>query len=98
MSIKQSFGVALKQARLAKKLTQEDFGVVSSRTYVSTIERGMKSVTIEKLEEFSHVLNIHPLTLLSLAYLQGDTFKTEELLTLIRSELVSVSITTLNDI
>lgn len=96
MNIKVAFGMALKKARNAKNLTQEDFGIVSSRTYVSTIERGIKSITLDKLEEFSQVLNIHPLTLLTLAYLQDYPLKNEELLNLIKSELASVSITSLN--
>jgi transcriptional regulator with XRE-family HTH domain len=88
MNIKVAFGLALKSARKVKNLTQEDFGVVSSRTYVSTVERGMKSITIDKLEDFSNVLNVHPLTLLSLAYIQNDEVKLDELLNLINSELV----------
>lgn len=87
MDIKVAFGLALKKARDAKNLTQEDFGIVSSRTYVSTVERGLKSITIDKLEDFSHVLNVHPLTLLSLAYILNDEVKPDDLLKLILSEL-----------
>lgn len=87
MDIKVAFGLALKKARDAKNLTQEDFGIVSSRTYVSTVERGLKSITIDKLEDFSNVLNMHPLTLLSLAYILNDEVKPDELLKLILSEL-----------
>ena len=40
MDIKDAFAIALKQARTANKLTQEDFSDISSRTYVSSLEYG----------------------------------------------------------
>lgn len=70
MDFKRAFGIAFKEARMAKKLTQEDFGLVSSRTYISTIERGLKSVTLDKLNELSTVMNIHPMTLIGMACLK----------------------------
>ena len=68
MEIKQAFGKALQVCRKHKGLTQEDFSEVSSRTYLSTLERGLKSPTLEKIDEIARVLEIHPLTLLVTAY------------------------------
>lgn len=65
------FSRALKRARSATGRTQEDFDVVSSRTYVSTLERGGKSPTLQKVDSLAQVLGIHPLTLLTLAYVDG---------------------------
>lgn len=62
---------ALRAARKARGLTQEDFSGVSSRTYMSSLERGLKSPTFEKLTALSEALGIHPLTLLTLAFMQG---------------------------
>jgi transcriptional regulator with XRE-family HTH domain len=69
MEIKEAFASALKQARKARGLTQEDFSEVSSRTYISTLERGIKSPTIEKIDVLAQTLGIHPLTLLTLTYM-----------------------------
>lgn len=69
MSLTKSFGKALKKARVAKKLTQEDFSDVSSRTYMSSLERGIKSPTIEKLDSLAKQMKFHPVTLLTLTYL-----------------------------
>lgn len=80
MDFKKAFGIAFKEARVAKKLTQEDFGLVSSRTYISTIERGLKAVTLEKLNELSTVLNMHPMTLIGMAYLKMDANLTADAL------------------
>lgn len=67
---------ALKAARAARGLTQEDFGEVSSRTYLSTLERGIQSPTLAKIEQLAHTLEIHPLTLLAMAY--ADSVRPED--------------------
>ncbi|MEW8508862.1 MAG: helix-turn-helix transcriptional regulator [Candidatus Thiodiazotropha sp.] len=68
MKINPAFGKALRRFRNAQGLSQEAFGLVSSRTYLSTLERGLKSPTLDKIEALASVLKIHPLTLLTLAY------------------------------
>jgi transcriptional regulator with XRE-family HTH domain len=91
MNIKVAFGLALKKARNSKNLTQEDFGLVSSRTYVSTVERGLKSITLDKLEEISSVIGVQPLTLLSLAYMEKhENFDLDDLLLQIKTEVLSL--------
>lgn len=59
---------ALRLARQKKGLTQEDFAVLSSRTYISSLERDLKSPTLQKVDQLAEVLGLHPLTLLTLAY------------------------------
>lgn len=74
--------------RKAKGITQEDFGVVSSRTYVSSVERGLKGPTLAKIDELANVLGVHPLTLLTLAYVPDQTFTgTQKLLGVVNSQL-----------
>ena len=75
MDSRQAFGKALQQIRKTRGLTQEDFSEVSSRTYLSTLERGLKSPTLEKVEMLSEAMDVHPLTLLTLTYLQGQSSK-----------------------
>jgi transcriptional regulator with XRE-family HTH domain len=67
-SPKNSFPIALKTIRKARGLSQEAFSDVSSRTYMSSLERGLKSPTLTKVAEVCEVMNVHPLTLLALAY------------------------------
>lgn len=70
-----SFSQALKIARRARGLSQEAFSQLSSRTYVSTLERGLKTPTISKVDELAEVLDIHPLTLLTLSYMKKSDYK-----------------------
>lgn len=73
MELKQAFGASLKKLRSERKLSQEDFSDVSSRTYLSTLERGLKSPTIEKVDELASVMDVHPLTILVGCYCSRTT-------------------------
>ena len=68
MDINTAFGLALKSFRLAKGYTQEDFADVSSRTYISSLERGLKSPTIEKVNDIAYEMKICPVALMVLTY------------------------------
>jgi transcriptional regulator with XRE-family HTH domain len=88
MELKQAFGLALRRFRLSKGLSQEDFSLISSRTYLSSLERGLKSPTIEKVHVLASRLDVHPLTILASTYLmQDDNLNVEALLTRISEEL-----------
>lgn len=69
MSIENNtFGLTLKHVRNVRNMSQEDFSIVSSRTYISSLERGLKNPTLDKVEKISSCIGVHPLTLLTLAY------------------------------
>lgn len=69
MEFRTAFSKALRTARHTYGLTQEDFSSVSSRTYISTLERAQKSPTLDKFHHLSQAIGIHGLSLLTLAYL-----------------------------
>ncbi len=85
MAARYSLAKALKTVRKARGLSQEAFSDVSSRTYMSTLERDLN-----KLAELCEVMEIHPLTLLTLAYAGDSTRKADELLAQVRQELEAV--------
>lgn len=68
MDLRKGFAKALRELRKQKGLTQEDFSDVSSRTYLSTLERGMKSPTLDKIVDLAAVMEVHPITLLVMAF------------------------------
>ena len=57
---------------------------------MSTLERDLKSPTLNKLAELCKVMEVHPLTLLTLAYAGDNTRKAEQLLAQVRQELDAV--------
>lgn len=89
MTPKDSFPAALKTVRKARGLSQEAFSDVSSRTYMSSLERGLKSPTLSKVAELCEVMDVHPLTLLTLAY-GGDSKGVSEVIERVRRELAAI--------
>lgn len=88
MELKQALAQALRSTRTSRGLTQEDLGDVSSRTYVSTLERGLKSPTLEKLVELAVRMDVHPLSLLTKAFLlAGEETDIEMLFARVRKDL-----------
>lgn len=81
---------ALKRARRARGLSQEAFSDVSGRTYLSALERGIKTPTLSKIAALCRVLGIHPLTLLTLSYTGGTPHKVNALMSRVRRELQSL--------
>ncbi|MGS1401272.1 helix-turn-helix domain-containing protein (plasmid) [Pseudomonas aeruginosa] len=79
MAAKNSLAAAIRTVRKARGLSQEAFSNVSSRTYMSTLERDLKSPTIQKLADLCEVMEVHPLTLLTLAYAGDSTREADEL-------------------
>ena len=88
MDTKQAFAKSLKELRQMKGVTQEGFSEVSSRTYISMVERGLRCPTLEKVDEFAAVLGVHPLSLLCLTYLRAEDHQNlERLFGRIRADL-----------
>jgi transcriptional regulator with XRE-family HTH domain len=89
MALKNSFPAALKAVRKARGLSQEAFSDVSSRTYMSSLERGLKSPTLSKVAELCEVMDVHPLTLLTLAY-AGDSKGVDKVIERVQRELAII--------
>ena len=82
-----SLSKALRDIRKSRGLSQEDFSDVSSRTYMSSLERDLKNPTIGKLVELCQVMKVHPLTLLTLAFTDGDLDEVKRLLSSVNDEI-----------
>lgn len=89
--MRHAFAMALRNSRKSRGLTQEDFSCISSRTYLSTLERGQKSPTLDKLHAISETIGIHLASLMTLTCLyfedEGDL---DKLFSRIRLDLESV--------
>ena len=56
---------------------------------MSSLERGLKSPTLSKVAELCEVMDVHPLTLLTLAY-GGDSKGVDKLVERVRRELAAI--------
>lgn len=87
MELNDAFALALKELRARAKRTQYDFTTVS-REYISLLERGQRSPSLDKIDEISRSIDIHPLSLLAQCYLHKDPeLELSDLVRLISSEL-----------
>ncbi len=59
-NLDKSVGITIKKIRLGKGLTQQDLAYKTNlhRTYISQLERGLKSVTFKTLFRISKALEI----------------------------------------
>ena len=59
MNIKQKFGTNLKKLRLAQGLSQEKLALIADldRTYIPSIEKGLRNVSITVAEKLAFALN-----------------------------------------
>ena len=62
----KALGVAIRDARLALQVSQEDFGELADlhRTYVGQIERGEKNISFVNLMRVARALSVKPSELL----------------------------------
>ena len=63
----KAFGAVLREVRKERGISQEDLGFESGyhRTYVSLLERGIKSPSLQTIFELSRALDIAPSELLA---------------------------------
>ena len=60
MEICNLFGKYVKKYRLKSKLSQEKLGELTGlhRTYISDIERGLRSISLNNIDKLSKALNV----------------------------------------
>ena len=87
MSLKTAFASALKAMRGGRGLTQKDLAEVSSRTYVSKLERAQSSPTLEMIHTLSVPLNLSPLTLVAMTIATDSGQSIRSLINLIEHEV-----------
>ena len=85
--IDPQFGKALRGVRRARGLSQEAFDQVSSRTYISCLERGIKQPTLAKIAQLAAVLKVSPISLVALSFAGGSHSEAKKMLARAGDEL-----------
>lgn len=67
LSARETFAVNLRATRKARGLTQEALGELAELhpTYVSSVERGERNVSIDTMERLAHALGVQVAELLA---------------------------------
>ena len=93
MELNRALGEALRHVRKFRGMTQEDFEPTSGRPYISKIERGLHSPSVEKVAELCGQLGVTPTTLFTLAFLIADgCTDPTELLSTLKRELKAMGV------
>ena len=82
-----SLASAIREIRKSKHLTQESFATVSSRTYLGVLERAEKQPAVDKIDSLARFMKVHPLTVLTLAYMKLENLSFEQLMGVIGEEI-----------
>jgi transcriptional regulator with XRE-family HTH domain len=89
--LKRALGASMKLYRLKKNIPQESLG--PSQPYISTLEAGRGSASIDKIEQMAGVLGVHPVSIILAGYLSSDDdVTTDQLLERIRNELLQIGL------
>ena len=85
---KAAVGRALKELRTARGFTQEDLTPAISRRHIGRLEQGEQLPSIGMLEHLAEGLQVHPMTLLAVAYARRfDAASVEKVLKSVRTDL-----------
>lgn len=90
MTLKTSFASVLRALRGKRNISQRDFADTTSRTYLSKLELGKSSITLDKLDQISKRLQLSPLTLLTLTIAEETEQPVIDLITKLQQELADL--------
>ncbi|MEE9944540.1 MAG: helix-turn-helix transcriptional regulator [Pseudomonas asiatica] len=90
MTLKASFASVLRALRSKRNITQRDFADTTSRTYLSKLELGKSSITLDKLDQVSRRLELSPITLLTLTLSEETGKPPSELISKLQLEISSL--------
>jgi transcriptional regulator with XRE-family HTH domain len=62
------FAHALRAVRLIRGIAQEEMEPAASRVYMTQLETGKQSPTLDMIEALAQRLNVHPATLVALSF------------------------------
>jgi transcriptional regulator with XRE-family HTH domain len=89
--LKRALGASLRSYRLKRDVSQESLG--PSQPYISNLEAGRGSASIDKIEQMALILGVHPVSIILAGYLgSSEEADTEGVLNRIHSELREIGL------
>ena len=91
LELKQAIGTSIRSYRLKRDVSQESLG--PSQPYISNLEAGRGSASLDKIEQMAEVLGVHPISIIFAGYLiSNDDANKDELIERIRIELAEIGL------
>jgi transcriptional regulator with XRE-family HTH domain len=89
LELKRAIGTSIKSYRLKREIPQENLG--PSQPYISNLEAGRGSASIDKIEQMADVLGVHPMSIIFAGYLRSnEDANRDQLFERIRIELAEI--------
>ncbi|MFK3919171.1 helix-turn-helix domain-containing protein [Pseudomonas fulva] len=92
MSLRTAYAAALQLLRTRRETSQRELADTVDPSYVSRLEAGTRSVTLDMSHELAKALGVDPLTLLALAYAAERGLTPEEVLNQVATDLESTGL------
>ncbi len=91
LELKRAIGTSIKSYRLKRDVSQESLG--PSQPYISNLEAGRGSASLDKIEQMADVLGVHPISIIFAGYLiSNDDGNKDQLIERIRIELAEIGL------
>lgn len=91
LELKRAIGTSIKSYRLKRDISQEGLG--PSQPYISNLEAGRGSASLDKIEQMADVLGVHPISIICAGYLTSkEDADKDHLLERIRTELAEIGL------
>jgi transcriptional regulator with XRE-family HTH domain len=91
LELKRAIGNSIKSYRLKREISQESLG--PSQPYISNLEAGRGSASLDKIEQMADVLGVHPISIIVAGYLTSNEHANkEQLLERIQTELAEIGL------
>lgn len=91
LELKRAIGTSIKSYRLKRDVSQESLG--PSQPYISNLEAGRGSASLDKIEQMADVLGIHPISIIFAGYLiSNEDANKDQLFERIRIELAEIGL------
>lgn len=87
MTLREAFASALQFLRARRGLSQYDIAPSVAQSYVSRLEAGKRSVSLEMSAELADAIGLHPLSFLALVYAAKDGRPAHEIIRLAEQQL-----------
>jgi|GEM_PF-1282236 len=92
MSLKIAFAAALQYIRTHRQLSQRAIAQQMDQSYVSRLESGTRSVTLEVSQELAEALKLEPLSLLTVVYAASTGKSPQQILDQVREDLAAAQL------
>jgi transcriptional regulator with XRE-family HTH domain len=91
LELNRAIGTSIKSYRLKRDISQESLG--PSQPYISNLEAGRGSASLEKIEQMADILGVHPISIIFAGYLtSNEDADKDQLFERIRIELAEIEL------